>query len=181
MEGRSITFTSLAWTAYLFSSEYYFSSQIFLRIFLLWKKNIRTRCILSSAEVEKFARQIGRKIVSTYGGCSNGQSNYYLLILIGNDNSNGTRSPTRRDRMLNNMGTFYKRAVRLSIGHGRNWKNAYVGQHRRYRRHEIMYFRNIAAFSLFLVSCLRGSGERMLEKEPWEKKTACSAWRKSSI
>lgn len=55
-----------------------------------------------------------------------------------------------RDRMLNNMGTFYKRAVRLSIGHGRNWKNAYVGQHRRYRRREIMYFRNIAAFSLLL-------------------------------
>lgn len=39
--------------------------------------------------------------------------------------------------------------MRLSIGHGRNWKNAYVGQRR--RRRGIMYFRNIAAF----VSCLR--------------------------
>lgn len=63
-------------------------------------------------------------------------------------------------------------SIGLSIGHGWNWKNVYVGQRRRRRYRGIMYFRNIATFVSLLLARSRRNKERprAQEKGPRRKK-----------
>lgn len=116
MKDKPITFGSLTQTAYLFSSAL-FSLANTLQISPL-EKNTPLRCSLAygSGEIRAMYQMKKEKDTrthtSTYGGkgvgwekiCDNGP-HYYLLIFT----SAAAMVYVRRDRMLNNIETFYKR------------------------------------------------------------------------
>lgn len=135
----------------------------FLRALAIRKKHIPVRFLVREPRNSHNKSELIRARIRV----ATTESNYYLLIFTG---GNGACSP-RRDRMLNNMGTFYKR---LSIGYGWNWKNTYVG-----RRAAILQNNVFQKYCAAFVSCLRRRGQRENAKEKGlqggEKRAAWSA------
>lgn len=120
MKDKPITFGSLTRTAYLFSSALFSLANI-LRISPLEKIPLRCTLAYGSGETCAWRTRWKKKneikdreyIRACIGGrapgkeiCDNGPQ--LLFVNFHQRGGDGVRSP-RRDRMLNNMGTFYKR------------------------------------------------------------------------